>query len=231
MHFIMGLSLIENPKEKTFPFSTDSIPILVNVVFLGTWSSNKPPGWSLRTWPTVSELYIHWLDRVQGAYAHLWKKLGIFNAIQLSRSSYQADHLLIVSTLCFWSPLSNTFFHSGPFTPTLLDVNAITSLPPHDAFISYAFTTPGMYKFDTFIDPKANLAYNKFLKLFAGPRHSPVSKDEYTAFLLYWLFHSLFYTWFQKINRDFSPITIALANGQKIDLDPYFLAFLYREIF
>ncbi len=33
------------------------------------------------------------------------------------------------------------------------------------------------------------------------------------------------------MNWDFLQIAIALANGQKIALGPYFLAFLYREIY
>ncbi len=32
------------------------------------------------------------------------------------------------------------------------------------------------------------------------------------------------------MNRDFLPMAVALANGQKLALGPYFLTFLYREM-
>ncbi len=95
MHFFLGFYFVRIPTEQTFPFVSDGIPLLADKIFLGTWASNKSFGRSLRTWPTVSEHYLQWLDRVQAAYRDLWKEVDIFDAIQLSRNAYQADHLLL----------------------------------------------------------------------------------------------------------------------------------------
>nr|CAD1823070.1 unnamed protein product [Ananas comosus var. bracteatus] len=74
-------------------------------------------------------------------------------------------------------------------------------------------------------------ANTKYLTRFAGQSPAPVTRNEHTACLLYWLCHNLFYTRSQKINRDFVPIAIGLANCEKLALGVYFLAFVYREIF
>ncbi len=58
--------------------------------------------------------------------------MDIFDAIQLSQNTYQADQLLLALILCFWLSRTNTlFFRSGPFTPTLMDVVAIIGICPH----------------------------------------------------------------------------------------------------
>ncbi len=80
------------------------------------------------------------------------------------------------------------------------------------------------------LDLKADLFYRRFAQLFTGHGAEPVSSDEHTAFLWYWLCYSLFCTRSQKMNRDFLPIAMALANGLKLALGPYFLVFLYHEI-
>ncbi len=230
MHFFLGLSFIEDPDKHTFPFLTDGIPLTVDIVFLSSWPSNMPSGGSLRTWLTVPDTYLQWINRIQAAYEDLWKEIGIFDTIQLSRNAYQADHLLLASALYFWSPRSNTFFFlSDTFTPILIDVAVIIDLPPYGAIISSTFIAEGIDKFDSSLDLKANLAYGKFHKLFIGQGPNRVTKEEHTVFLLYWLCHSLFCIWSQKITRDFVPIVVALANDQNLLLALTFWPFCTKS--
>ncbi len=112
-----------------------------------------------------------------------------------------------------------------------MDVAAITGLCPHGIILSSAFSAEGMDDFALGLDPKTNLAYGRLAKIFTSCGAEPVSKDKHIAFLWCWLCYSLFYTRSQQINRDFLLIAVALANGQKLALGPYFLAFLYQELF
>nr|CAD1817918.1 unnamed protein product [Ananas comosus var. bracteatus] len=93
-----------------------------------------------------------------------------------------------------------------------------------------AYNPDGVSDFEAHLD-LTDLAYSIFLLKFAGESPAPVTKKEHTVFLLYWLCHNLFYTRSQKINRDFVPIAVGLTNGDKLALGPYFLVFIYREIF
>ncbi|XP_020080654.1 uncharacterized protein LOC109704314 [Ananas comosus] len=205
---------------------------LVHQLFAPNWLNNCPlTRKSLRTWPSTSEAYLTWLDRVEAAFGDFWQEVGIYEAIQLSRHSPIVDNLLLAAALCFWSPASNVFlFKRGPFTPTLFDVAAITGLRPHGVSISMSYNPDGVSEFEDRLDLN-DLAYSKFIRKFAGEFPAPVTKNEHTSFLLYWLCHNLFCTRSQKINRDFVPIAVGLSNGDRLALGPYFLAFVYREIF
>nr|CAD1818644.1 unnamed protein product [Ananas comosus var. bracteatus] len=93
-----------------------------------------------------------------------------------------------------------------------------------------AYNPDDMIDFEAHLD-LADLAYTKFICRFASQSPTPVTKKEHTTFLLYWLCHNLFCTRSQKINRDFVPIVVGLANNKKLALGVYFLAFVYRENF
>nr|CAD1818065.1 unnamed protein product [Ananas comosus var. bracteatus] len=67
--------------------------------------------------------------------------------------------------------------------------------------------------------------------ILTAPIPTPVTRKEHIAFILYWLCHNLFCTRLQKINSDFVPIAVGLANDEKLALGVYFLAFVCREIF
>ncbi len=51
LRFLHRSCFVANPSEKTFPFATAGIPLLVDKVYVGTWASDKAFGRSLRTWP------------------------------------------------------------------------------------------------------------------------------------------------------------------------------------
>ncbi|KAI5317384.1 hypothetical protein L3X38_037091 [Prunus dulcis] len=91
----------------------------------------------------------HWFGSVPGEIAALlkedaeaplllprheayWKKVGIYDAILLSKNSINRDENLLAAALCFWNSASNTFdVRLGPMTPTLLDLAQIFGFRPH----------------------------------------------------------------------------------------------------
>ncbi len=157
--------------------------------------------------------------------------MDIFDAIDLSRNTYQDDSLLLAPALCFWSSHSNIFFFRlGPFTPTLMDMTAITGLRPYSVTLSPAFSAESIDAFFPILDSKKILSYEGFAQIFVGHGTELVSKTEHVAFLWYWLCYSIFCTRSQDMDRNFLPIALALASGQKLALGPYFLDFLYWEM-
>nr|CAD1832946.1 unnamed protein product [Ananas comosus var. bracteatus] len=68
--FILGPSLIDEPSPADFPFSSDGLP-LRKAIHLQSWYSSASTGKSLRTWPSVSETYLAWLDRVEAVFGLL----------------------------------------------------------------------------------------------------------------------------------------------------------------
>ncbi|CAL9004110.1 unnamed protein product, partial [Prunus brigantina] len=64
-----------------------------------------------------------WIDRLLPRYGAHWKRVGIYDAILLSKQPINRDENLLAAALCFWISTSNTFdFRLGPMTPTLLDM-------------------------------------------------------------------------------------------------------------
>nr|CAD1817229.1 unnamed protein product [Ananas comosus var. bracteatus] len=131
--FVLGSPFVDDPIPKDFSLSTEGLPLMADAIHLSSWyvsTTSKSSGKSLRTWPSVSNAYLAWLNHVEASYADFWREVGIYEAIQLSRTPPIADNLLLAAALCFWSHVSNTFlFRGGPFTPTLLDVVAIITPP------------------------------------------------------------------------------------------------------
>ena len=75
--------------------------------------------------------YLNWLAKVEQKKYQLWKDMGIFDLIQLSkvRTSY-CQHMLMAS-LYSWDNTFNIFhLPCGMITPTLFDMAAITGLRP-----------------------------------------------------------------------------------------------------
>nr|CAD1821511.1 unnamed protein product [Ananas comosus var. bracteatus] len=68
--FILGHSLTEVPSLVDSPFSGDGLP-LRKAIHLPSWYSSTSTGKSLRTWPSISEAYLTWLDRVEAAFGPL----------------------------------------------------------------------------------------------------------------------------------------------------------------
>jgi hypothetical protein len=78
-----------------------------------------------------NELYIHWLNMIEGKKGQFWKDIGIFDLIQLSRQGPKYHNEMIIAALHFWNPsTSSLHLKCGTLTPTLLDVVGLIGLKP-----------------------------------------------------------------------------------------------------
>lgn len=110
-----------------------------------------------RSMPTPgNKEYLAWLAKVQRHKQAQWKKIGIFDLIQLSRTAHRVNPSLLLASLQFWEASTNTFqLPLGMLTPTLFDVAAITGLSPiGDTFDptaelrrSFDFSRPGFQNY------------------------------------------------------------------------------------
>lgn len=123
--FVLDPFFVGSSKDDVFSFSTKRLALMVDTVPLHSWSFSKSSEKNIHTRPSVLDAYLTWFNWVEGTFAPLWREVGIYNAIYLSRTSLQADNLLLATTLYFWSSTSNTFlFWLDPFTLFLFDMAA-----------------------------------------------------------------------------------------------------------
>lgn len=53
--------------------------------------------------------YISWLDKIETKMSGIWKEMGIFDLIQLSRNGLLYFQNMFVSSLYYWESVTNTF--------------------------------------------------------------------------------------------------------------------------
>ena len=76
-----------------------------------------------------NERYLCWLEKVEKQKGQLWKEMGIFDLIQLSKQGPKYHSELIIAALHFWNPSTcSLHLKCGMLTPTLLDVAGLTGL-------------------------------------------------------------------------------------------------------
>ncbi|QHO07710.1 uncharacterized protein DS421_14g466130 [Arachis hypogaea] len=130
--------------------------------------------------------------------------------------------------LYFWDETSHTFHTQyGMITPTLLDVAAITGLPPlREKILTTTKSTTGVkYAIDI-----SSTTYQSFILNNRGQDEAPVSDDEHIAFLFYWLSGVIFCAWSIQVEVTYLPMAIMLAKGRKLCLAKLFLARLYLTL-
>ncbi|KAI8547407.1 hypothetical protein RHMOL_Rhmol07G0193200 [Rhododendron molle] len=165
-------------------------------------------------------------DRVSEAKAQLWKSIGIYDNIMLSRSPINMDSALFFAAAQFWSTTTNSFhFKVGMMGPMMQDISFLTGLRAHgieaNCFLSQ--------KTPVFEYPASEfLAYTRFISYSHG--EGDVTEEEHVAFLLYWLNKFLFCVSSSRITKDFTDLAKALASGQKLAMAPLVLAYLYRAM-
>ncbi|QHO00464.1 uncharacterized protein DS421_13g406710 [Arachis hypogaea] len=182
----------------------DSIPI-------GYFDSNNR---LFRNLPKTNiEGYHAWLSRVETEKTTLWKEIGIYDVIQLSKITYTVNSGLM----------------GGAFmiTPTLLDVAAITGLSPlGEEILTTTQSTTGV---KYFID-LSSTTYQSFILNNRGQDGEPVSDNEHIAFLLYWLSGIVFCAKNIQVEIAYVPLAVMLAEGKKLCLAKLFLARLYLTL-
>ncbi|RYR34076.1 hypothetical protein Ahy_A10g048793 [Arachis hypogaea] len=158
----------------------------------------------------------------------LWKEIGIYDLIQLSKITYTVNSRVMGGALYFWDETSHTFHTPyGMITPTLLDVAAITGLSPlgEEILTTTRSTTGVKYAIDI-----SSTTYQSFILNNRGQDGEPVSDNEHIAFLLYWLSGVIFCARNIQVEIAYVPLAVMLAEGKKLCLAKLFLARLYLTL-
>ncbi|QHN92476.1 uncharacterized protein DS421_17g584050 [Arachis hypogaea] len=116
-----------------------------------------------------------------------------------------------LGALYFWDETSHTFHTPyGMITPTLLDVAAITGLPPlGEKILTTTRSTTGVeYAIDI-----SFTTYQSFILNNKGQDGEAVSNNEHIAFLLYWLSGVIFCARSIQVEITYLPLAIMLAEG------------------
>lgn len=211
--------------QDCFPSLPEAMPpaFKKNIVLDFKYMSTKTR--VFRSMPTPgNKEYLAWLSKFQRHKQEQWKKIGIFDLIQLSRTAHKVNPCLLLASLQFWEALTNTFkLPLGMLTPTLFDVAAIIGLSPLG---------------DTF-DPTAELrhsfdfdrpGFQNYMEDHFDRESDDVSDQEHIAFLTLWLSYYIFFPGSLQIAKSYISLAIQLIGGKCISLGKLLLASLYRSL-
>jgi uncharacterized protein (DUF3820 family) len=180
-----------------------------------------------RTEPKIdnNEKYLCWLDKMEKEKGQLWKDMGIFDLIQLSRLGPRYHSEMIIAALHFWNPSTNSLhLKCSMLTPTLLDVAGLTGLKPvgqtfdpdnQDSDITFDFARP---------------AYGLFILDHHVTLSEKVTDTEHVAFLTYWLSMYIFCSRSIQIPKKFTTLTIQLHEEIDVCLSKLILGSLYENL-
>ncbi|XP_019186399.1 PREDICTED: uncharacterized protein LOC109181101 [Ipomoea nil] len=187
------------------------------------FKNDKP----FRLWPFVNVNWANWVNRVEKEKWKLWKSIGIYDAIQLSKIEIPKDKNLLYAALCFWSSSHNAFhFRFGMMSPTVVDIVSLTGLRPHGDE-AFALRNETNYEFPRTEEGEEIFAYGKFLEASVG-KTGTVTEHEHVSFLIMWLSKFVFCDTSERISRKYAQLAFALATGKKLGLAPLVLCHLYH---
>ncbi|XP_027346509.1 uncharacterized protein LOC113858193 [Abrus precatorius] len=180
-----------------------------------------------RTMPPVTkDLYLPWLDRVEGEKQDSWRAIGIYDVIQLSRYNVSYNFPMIMSSLFFWDRATSSFHvPCGMITPTLFDVAAILGLRPAgpsfrpDSHPKNPDVTPNFQK----------LSYQLFITLNMN-RDGPVTDEEHVVFMMFWLSAYVFCSRSLQVPKTLLTLAQLLHEESSICLGKLILGNLYENL-
>ncbi|KAH0643400.1 hypothetical protein KY289_034374 [Solanum tuberosum] len=122
------------------------------------------PGWqeknTWKSWPTATEGWIGWVNRMEKVKGDTWRTADIYDTIQLSKVNIPCDPDLLYAALCCWSTSGNAFhFNFGMMSPTVFDISALTGIRPHGEAISSVLDIQSPKR-----EKSKKLYYEKFIK-------------------------------------------------------------------
>jgi len=135
--------------------------------------------WVFWSFPSTihSSSFLGRLKKVELKKAQALKTLGIFNLIQLSKTGLGYEENLILAEIHFWENSINTMhLKCGMLSPTLLDVAAITRLPPIGE--TYDLDRENKTQFELSV-----VAYGAFINKYFDKNTTEVSDEKHIAFL------------------------------------------------
>lgn len=178
-----------------------------------------------RSMPTPgNKEYLAWLAKIQNKKQDQWKKIGIFDLIQLSRNAHKVNPCLLLASLHFWEASTNTFhLPLGMLTPTLFDVAAITGLSPLGDTFDPTLELRHAFDFD-------RPGFQNFMEDHFDKESDDVSDEEHIAFLTLWLSYYVFCPGSLQIAKSYVPLAIQLLEGRRVSMGKLLLASLYRAL-
>nr|KYP35927.1 hypothetical protein KK1_042998 [Cajanus cajan] len=181
-----------------------------------------------RAFPPIKDRHLQWFLRVEDAMNSSWAETGILDFIQLAKFDLHLfDPQMLLSAIFFWNRETRAFeFPYGFVCPTLLDIAAITGLPPvGDRFYPDSFEEEiSIKELSITWDKKTYLA---FINAHVAQPGTPVSISEHIAFLMYWLSVCVFCTPSLQVPKYYYILAQALHLKKKICLSKLLLASLY----
>ncbi|GLU23788.1 hypothetical protein SLE2022_397660 [Rubroshorea leprosula] len=206
------ISYYPQPKEHLFPFQVKP-----------DW--NKWIG-SFGAWPVWRKSeWVDWIDRLEPDFGQIWRDVGLFEFIQLTKCRCTMDKPVLGSALLFWSGSFNCFhFACGAMSVSLFDVSSLTGLPCTGEEISALLTLPPGVEYNAELKP----SYPAFVRS-AYDKSKPVSADEHISFLLTLICKYIVCSAGKGPTKEFIPLTAALAYGKQMALGPFLLVHLYRS--
>ncbi|GKV39518.1 hypothetical protein SLEP1_g47276 [Rubroshorea leprosula] len=141
-------SIYPQPKEHLLPFQVK--PDWSKWVgSFGAW-----PAWRKSEW-------VEWIDRLEPDFGQIWRDVGLFEFIQLTKCRFTMDKMALGAALLFWSGSFNCFhFPCGAMSVSLFDVSSLTGLPCTGEEISALLTVPPGVEYNVELKP----SYPAFVK-------------------------------------------------------------------
>nr|GLL36383.1 uncharacterized protein LOC109181101 [Ipomoea trifida] len=220
----------ESPSKlaSRYPLHEGGEQLLLHSLKPDLFNKDRP----FRLWPVVNANWVNWVNRVEKEKWQLWKSIGIYDAIQLSKVEIPKDKNLLYAALCFWSGSHNAFhFRFGMMSPTVIDIVSLTGFRPHGDE-AFAVRSCGANDTNNYVFPRTKegeeiLAYGKFFEASVG-KTGVVTENEHVSFLIMWLSKFVFCDTSERISRKYTQLAFALANGKKLALAPLVLCHLYH---
>ncbi|GKV15287.1 hypothetical protein SLEP1_g26085 [Rubroshorea leprosula] len=207
-------SIYPQPKEHLLPFQVKP-----------DW--NKWIG-SFGAWPVWRKSeWVDWIDSLEPDFGQIWRDVGLFEFIQLTKCRCNMDKPVLGSALLFWFGSFNCFhFPCGAMSVSLFDVSSLTGLPCTGEEILALLTLPPGVEYNAELKP----SYPAFVR-FAYDKSKPVtvSADEHISFLLTLICKYIVCSAGKGPTKEFIPLAVASAHGKQMALGPFLLAHLYRS--
>ena len=193
---------------------------------------------SFKGWPYPRSHWQQWVEKLRPVYEDVWKKAGIFEAIQVSTCKIRRDLTSMWEVLPYWSYETNTFiFPFGEASITLEDTMILGGFSPTGLCVRGASLNEELEKLNlqllcelrSFNKTKAKKAcFSAWMNHFMNCNDLSV---EHIAFLSLWLSRYVFLKApAYVIQQELFPIAILLAQGERFALGPAVLASLYHDM-
>ena len=181
---------------------------------------------AFRSSPSLTPEYTAWLNKMEECQASIWKGMGIYDLVMLSKTGLNYCPDMLVASLLFWDYTHYTFhLPCGMVTPTLFDVAAITGLRPTGDYFDPEEMSEDQIGFSA-----TKPTYTTYTNHYHDKSTDVVTDVEHITFLALWLSRFVFCMKSLQVTKKMVTLATQLHHGQNICLDELILANLYESI-